>query len=84
MPLYLGIDNVYSLDPLSTHTESAFHPLHLYASLTTRVRAMAITMYTALLLIIRGVSYTCADRLCRRGGIATTIGPWVNHYRLVV
>ena len=84
MPLHLGIDNVYSLDPLSITHEAYHPPPRWYALPTTRVRAMAITMYTTLLLIIRGVSYTCADRPCRRGGIATTIGPWVNHYRLVV
>ena len=84
MPLYLGIDGVYSLDLLST-THEAYHPPPCwYALPTTRVRAMAITMYAALLLIIRGVSYTCTDGPCRRGGIPTTIGPWVNHYRLVV
>lgn len=53
MPLYRRIDNVYSLDPLSTQTKSTFHPLHRYASPTPRIRTMAITMYTALLLIIR-------------------------------
>ena len=84
MPLHLGIDSVYSLDLLSTTHEAYHPPPRWYALPTTRVRAMAITMYTALLLIIRRVSYTCADRLCRRGGIPTTIGPWVNHYRLVV
>lgn len=84
MPLYLGMDSVYSLDLLSTTHEAYHPPPRWYALPTTRVRAMAITMYTALLLIIRRVSYTCADRLCRRGGIPTTIGPWVNHYRLVV
>ena len=34
MPLYRRIDNVYSLDPLSTQTKSTFHPLHRYASPT--------------------------------------------------
>ena len=84
MPLYLGVDSVYSLDLLSTTHEAYHPPPRWYALPTTRVRAMAITMYTALLLIIQRVSYTCADRPCRRGGIPTTIGPWVNHYRLVV
>ena len=84
MPLYLGIDSVYSLDPLSTQTKSASHSLHRYASPTTRVRTMAITMYTALLLIIRGKVTRLYRPLLQEGGRPTTIGPWVNHYRLVV
>lgn len=84
MPLYLVIDSVYSLNLLSTTHEAYDSPPRWYALLTTRVRAMASTMYTALLLIIRRVSYTSADCPCRRGGIPTTIGPWVNHYRLIV
>ena len=66
MPLHLSIDSVYSLDPLSITHEAHHPPPRWYALPTSRVRAMAITMYTALLLIIRRVSYTCADRLCRR------------------
>ena len=80
MPLYLGIDSVYSLDPLSTHTKSTFHPCHRYALPTTQVRAMAITMYTALLLIIRGKVTRLYRPLLQEGGRPTTIGPWVNHY----
>lgn len=53
MPLHLGIDRVYSLDLLSTTHEAYHPPPRWYALPTTRVRAMAITMYTALLLIIR-------------------------------
>ena len=67
MPLYLGIDSVYSLDLLSTTHEAYHPPPRWYALLTARIRALAITMYTPLLLIIRRVSYTCADRLCGRG-----------------
>ena len=60
MPLHLGIDSVYSLDLLSTTHEAYHPPPRWYALPTTRVRAMAITMYTALLLIIRrGVIHLC-------------------------
>ena len=81
IPLYLGIDSVYSLDPLSTQTKSTFHPRHQYALPTTQVRAMAITMYTALLLIIRGKVTRLYRPLLQEGGRPTIIGPWVNHYR---
>lgn len=74
MPLYLGIDGVYSLDPLSPHTKSTYPPPHRYASPITRAKTMAITMYTALLLIIREeVIRLCRPHL-REEGIATYIG----------
>ena len=73
MPLYLGIDSVYSLDLLST-TDEAYHPPpRWYALPTTRVRAMAITMYTALLLIIRREGHTSVQT-------TPTGGRKTNHY----
>ena len=84
IPLYLGIDSVYSLDLLSTTHEAYHPPPRRYALPTTRVRTMAITMYTALLLIIRGKVTRLYRPLLQEGGRPTTIGPRVNHYRLVV
>ena len=78
MPLYLVIDSVYSLNLLSTTHEAYDSPPRWYALLTTRVRAMASTMYTALLLIIREeVICLCRPHL-REEGIATYIGQRVN------
>ena len=74
MPLYLGIDSVYSLDPLSTTHEAYHPPPRWYALSTTRAKAMAITMYTSLLLIIREeVIWLCRPHL-REEGIPTNSG----------
>ena len=77
MPLYLRIDNVYSSSVRFATHEEHNPPPRQDASPTTRVRAMAITMYTTLLLIIRGVSYTCADRPLQEGRNS-------NHYWPVI